>query len=499
MRRGRYQLVRSVWTVLVALSLAGSAPGWQANAHDGPGPHAGGAGIVIDGRLDEWRGVPAVFDAAASAAGAGAAAPVERLWLASDRGRLYLRLLLRQETILQRDGGLVLYLDTDASPATGMPVESIGADLRWSFSKRKGRVVTLGLPVTIQPAAIGLRQAPTHAAREFEIAIDRNASVAGAPIFGAERIVVLLRDESGRAARSTGPLVMHLSDDAPAGAADLTLARSDPSHLRVLSYNVLFDGCFERPEPFTRIFRALDADIVSLQEVFNHSASETREIFERIFPGQRWHASGDARGIIASRYPIRDGGPVGSRRRGGWALVAAPAGDVLVINPHPPCCDDDAGRQEEFDALAGWLRERKISGALALGTPIVIAGDMNLVGDARQLRTLLDGEIVDTGMFGAPHRPDWDGTSLADAAPYHLTGREVYTWRNDRGPFAPGRLDYLVYTDSVLGLGRRFVLWTPDLSAAFLAEHGLERDDTAVASDHLPVVGDFYRLGASSR
>lgn len=460
--------------------------------------------IIIDGQYDDWRDAPPLFDAAARQDGDESGTTVERLWFVADRERFYLRFTLPREVILQRDSGLVLYLDTDASAATGWLVEGLGAEIRWSFGERRGRAMAMGLPLAIAPAAIGLRQAPTHAAHAFELAFDRRSSVAGAPIFPSDRIGVLLRLEHGSRPFSTGPLFVRCDDAATAPppaapGADLSLARLAPFHLRILAYNVLFDGCFERPEAFGRLLRAIDADIVSLQEIFNHSAQQAQELFERFFPGQHWHAAGDDRGIILSRYPVRDSGPIGAHRRGGWALIAAPLGDVLIINPHPPCCDDDPGRQREFDAIAAWLRDRKAAGALPPATPIVIAGDMNLVGDSRQLRTLLAGEIVDTATHGAPQRPDWDDTALADAMPYHLTGREVYTWRNDAGPFAPGRLDYLVYTDSVLGLGRRFVLWTADLPDAFLQAHGLERDDTAVASDHLPVVGDFYRRQDSSR
>jgi endonuclease/exonuclease/phosphatase family metal-dependent hydrolase len=453
------------------------------------------ASIVIDGRFDDWNAAKLVY-----AAETGQPAPVDSLWLAADRERLYLRFTLPEEAVLQRDSGLVLYLDTDASAATGMPIEGLGAEIRWSFGERQGRAVTMGLPLTINPAAIGLRQAPTHAARAFEVAVERRASVAGAPVFNDDQVGVVLRRKSGARVLTTGPLRFLMSDSEPAIVADLSLARRDPAHLRVVAYNVLFDGCFERPEPFARIFHALDADIVSLQEVFRHSAREARGLFEGIFAGERWHAAGDDRGgITLSRHPIRESGPIGAQRRGGWALIAAPFGDVLLINPHPPCCDNDAGRQREFDAIAAWLRDAKADGRLPYATPIIIAGDMNLVGFSQQVRTLLAGEIADTAVHGPPHRPDWDGTELADAMPCHLTGREVYTWRNDDGPFAPGRLDYVVFTDSVLHLGRRFVLWTPDLPDTFLAQYGLEREDTAVASDHLPVVADFYLLDASSR
>jgi endonuclease/exonuclease/phosphatase family metal-dependent hydrolase len=212
--------------------------------------------------------------------------------------------------------------------------------------------------------------------------------------------------------------------------------------------------------------------------------------------GTEWHVAEGGRGVIVSRYPMAGSGSIGGERGTTWAMIRAPAIDgaknVLVINPQMPCCEDDTGRQEEADRLAAWLRDaQSADGFLEPGTPIVVAGDLNLVGHARQLNTMLHGDVVDVDRFG-PGRPlDWDGTALADALPLHTTGREAYTWRNDDGPFAPGRLDFILYTDSVLELAGGFVLWSPDLDAADLEGIGLEAADTAVASDHLPVVADF--------
>ena len=123
---------------------------------------------------------------------------------------------------------------------------------------------------------------------------------------------------------------------------------------------------------------------------------------------------------------------------------------------------------------------------------------MNLVGYRRQLDTLLEGRITDEETFGASHRADWDESPLRDVMPYHTTGREAYTWRDDSSSFAPGRLDYIVYSDSVLDLGNHFILWTPDLTPDELRAAGLEAMDTLVASDHLPLVADFILEGGGA-
>jgi len=185
--------------------------------------------------------------------------------------------------------------------------------------------------------------------------------------------------------------------------------------------------------------------------------------------------------------------------------------DMSVVSAHPPCCDKEEARQRELDGIAAWMRELVTPGGalepaggpplefdLPEGTPIVIAGDMNLVGGARQVRTLTDGDIADEKTFG-PSRPvDWDGTPLADARPRVAGDGGVFTWRDSRSSFSPGRLDYVVYSDSVLELRRAFVLETSELTAEELARYGLRPDDTLEASDHLPVVADFAPIPAGA-
>ncbi len=478
---------RTIAAAALALFVLGTAP-------------ARAGGIVIDGRFDDWAGIaPAYERARAESPPAGEPAEarpvIEAVWVISDRDRLAVRFRLSRAISLQKDNALVLDLDTDLSGSTGAPPD--GADLRWTFAGSEGRATVLGVPVRLTPAAVGLRQGPTVTSREFEVSFDRRASVAGAPILAGDSVAVVLRDQ-GPAPSSTGRLTVALSDRLPEAGPPPSLARRDPTDLRLLTYNVRFDGCFDRPEPFRRILRALDPDVVCFQEIYNHSPEEVRAWMAETLPGTEWRTAGDGgQGIVASRYPVRDSGPLGARRRGGWARIGTPEGDLLVVNPHPPCCNDDAGRQREFDAMIAWIRDGRRAGRLPANTPMVIAGDMNLVGDARQLATLTAGAIVDTAAFGPGAAPDGDRTPLEDAVPLHLTGRESYTWRNDRGSFAPGRLDYIVFSDSVLGLARSFVLWTPELPPAFLEASGLEPSDTAIASDHLPVVADFYFPGSS--
>ena len=81
-----------------------------------------------------------------------------------------------------------------------------------------------------------------------------------------------------------------------------------------------------------------------------------------------------------------------------------------------------------------------------------------------------------------------------------MTGtHDVYTWRDARSSFSPGKLDYIVYSDSVLELRNAFSLETTLLSTEDLKRYGLRPMDTLDASDHLPVVADFTPVGEPVR
>ena len=136
---------------------------------------------------------------------------------------------------------------------------------------------------------------------------------------------------------------------------------------------------------------------------------------------------------------------------------------------------------------------------LPVGTPIVVAGDMNLVGGSSQVLTLTDGLVHDEATFGPSHAADWDGTPLGDAWPRVNGLGDAFTWRDARSSYSPGKLDYIVYSDSVLELVRAFSLETTGLTGYDLARYGLRADDTLEASDHLPVVADFTPAASRAR
>jgi endonuclease/exonuclease/phosphatase family metal-dependent hydrolase len=118
---------------------------------------------------------------------------------------------------------------------------------------------------------------------------------------------------------------------------------------------------------------------------------------------------------------------------------------------------------------------------------------MNFVGSPQQPQTLRTGEIINTDRFGPSAAPDWDGSDLLDTNPRQVATPIHATWDDPESSFPPGRLDYTYVSDSVLDVANEYVLHTPSLSDSVLSAHGLQADDSAVASDHLPVVVDVVR------
>ncbi|MDH3337213.1 MAG: endonuclease/exonuclease/phosphatase family protein [Gammaproteobacteria bacterium] len=303
-----------------------------------------------------------------------------------------------------------------------------------------------------------------------------------------------------------------------------------------MSWNVRRNSIFPpdgvRRESFARIVRAIDPDIIGLQEVMKPGlAEQLTELMNRYVPledGISWQVHAVADNAIISRYPMRQQSgelvvPFPIPELGlpdfhfGYAsaLVDLPAkfggADLYLLAMHNKSGaerEDVRLRQMQSDAIVRWLRNLRGSdqaSTISDNTPIVILGDLNVVPNAslQPFETLLSGDIADEETFGPDFRIDWDGTDLADARPSHNSrGRSFYTWRNDDLPFAPSALDRIIFTDSVLSVRQRFVLNTMTLSAEELANLGLQKFDVLYGGnashyDHLPLVTDFA-LGSVS-
>jgi len=181
------------------------------------------------------------------------------------------------------------------------------------------------------------------------------------------------------------------------------LARPDGPSLRVMSFNVKFWGA--KPSMVAARARALDANIVLLQDASKSGGSEFRAAFEG------WHVRHDGEFALATRFPVREvyvpPSLVYPQGTGAAHYVhytlETPLGLVDVFNVHPtsprPGLEEVRGNGLREEIVSGRLFEGRASGpaewnafrrrrqvagfaerANASANAVIIAGDTNLPG-----------------------------------------------------------------------------------------------------------------------
>jgi endonuclease/exonuclease/phosphatase family metal-dependent hydrolase len=486
------------------------------------------ASIIVDGYFEDWDSIAAVEDPA----GDHGALPVDlrRVWLANDEHHLFIRFEFGSVQNLQcLPGKMRLFFDTDRDPGTGVKVGKIGSDLAILFPERRVyRQISgfnngqLSLDLT------SLQTAPTVSSNEFELRIDRTVIPPGfsAPIFPGpdfDMVVQTCNSGSGGGSCSSISQADFLPDqrnwltytfaegDFDSSEPAVVVTKSHPLHVRLVTYNVLSSGIFAdgRAERFQRVLQAIQPDIICFQEIYGDAAADTANLLNEWLPrpdGLMWQVFQGGDNILCAPWPItltrNETTPSGNDLQA-IGLVDLPdavyASDLYILNGHYACCgcsgtDEDQARQRRADANISWLRDARTAGGninLPQATPIIMCGDMNLVGANAPLKTLLTGDIVNEIGFGPDSPPDWDGTPMASCRTRHLGFRLAYTWSDSSTGFTPSQLDYVMYSDSSISAVSSFVFRTESLPKAVRSEYGLETDDTRVASDHSPFVVDF--------
>jgi exonuclease III len=463
--------------------------------------------ILVDGIFNEWSDYPIIYS---DAAGDGGSSGIDfgQLQIYNDDEYIFFLLESGSEINLQDLNEIFIYLDTDDNSNTGFSINGIGAEIVYSFGNRSGFFYQGANSSTIQHSDIGLVTAPTVTSSQFEIAIRRDIIISGIPVFQSDNLKIVFQDDFSNGdllPASNEEITYTFSNNNSEPLPDFSIQKFPESDLRVISYNVLFNGVFDpaRIPSFTRLLQAIEPDIIGFQEIYDFSSAQVASQVESMLPsstGQQWfHAKEGPDCHAISRYPILESAliPGYNQNAGNGAFLIDVAGietGLLLIVAHPPCCGNNEGRQIEVDLIMEFLREAKEgNGPIPLqpGAPIVILGDMNLVGDHRQLETLLTGNIFDESSYGPDFIPDWDDNNLLDSHPY-VTGLPFsFSWYNEESNFSPGRLDYIIYSGSNLMLQNSFSLFTPGLSQDNLNALNLFANDAIAASDHLPLVVDF--------
>ncbi len=487
-----------------SLCIAILAAALHASALSAPEVQAQAAPIFLDGVFSDWVDTVELIDPAGDGGGSGI--DIRDVDVANDDDNLFIRFVVTADLGLQEPNDLELYLDTDVNAGTGASVGGIGAELQWRFGDRQGNVYNSGGSGSqVFQDDIRLRQLPSVSSPEFEISIGRDVVPNGITLFpgGSVRILLLDSGSGGDRAPNTGISLVYDFDSTPVGSpTPIELDRDDPADIRFVTWNVRdlsTSGSFNSGASAAadRVFSALDPEVICFQELPDVNASQTAALIEGFLPsgpGEAWHADQHSDNIVVSRFPILDSWTIDGNLAVHLDADAALGVDLLLINAHFPCCNNNTGRQDECDAVMEFFRDAMNAGGTVTvpeGTMLMLTGDLNLVGFSRQLTTLLTGDILDNGTYGPDFTPDWDGTDLADVVSPQTEMRYAYTWRNDFSSFAPGRLDFFIYSDSSADLAKSFILYTPEMSSGKLSEYGLQSGDVTTVSDHLPHVADF--------
>jgi len=463
--------------------------------------------ILVDGIFDDWKEFPVIYT---DANGDGGFSGVDfgQLQIYNDDKYIFFLIETGIEINLQDLNDITIYLDTDDNINTGFSVNGIGAELEYTFGNRSGYFYESDNSFEIFHNNINLVSAPTVTSNRFEISIKRDITLSGIPVFQNDDIKIVFKDNiiNGDLIPSSNEVVEYtFTSNSLEPLPDYSIQKQHNADFRIVSYNVLFNGLFEqsRIPSFTRIFQAIQPDIIGFQEIYDFTSEQVAIQMESMLPstnGQQWYHAKEGPDCHAiSRYPILESALIPGYNQdagNGAFLIDIPNIEkkLLLIVAHPPCCANNTERQIEVDLMMQFLREAKNGNGpipLEADAPIVIVGDMNLVGDNRQLETILSGDIYDESTYGPDFSPDWDGNNLLDSHPYITGAPFSYTWYNEGSSFSPGKLDYIIYSGSNLILQNKYSLFTPLLSQDTIDTFKFLGNDVLVASDHLPVVTDF--------
>ena len=464
------------------------------------------ARIWMDGYFSDWDSIAPIYT---DQSGDQQSGDIDFgvLKVVNDDRFVFFYIEIGGESNLQDDNEITLYLDTDNNASTGIPINGIGAEVKWIFGERWG---TYTSRYTIYHQYIGLVTAPTVSSDRFEIAIDRTISLFGQQLFPQNSFRIVFHDNGpgNDYLPNMGDIVSYSFDNSTLPQIIPTsLKKVTTADFRVMTYNVLSNNIFDPSlyDTFDRILSAIEPDIIAFEEIYYHTANDVKQLVESMLPsgtGEQWYCQGIYGDDIyaVSRFPITESYEINKSAAFLIDLDTRVDSDLLFIVGHLSYGSYNTERQLECDELMAFIRDAKEPGGvltLEEFSPIIITGDLNLVGYAQQLETLLTGDIINA-QFQPSFDPDWDGSDFGDLCARLTDLPMFYTWYNSGSSFNPGRLDFMIYSDYVLSSERKFVLFTPEMLADTLNVYGLYADDVTNASDHVPLVSDFRVLEPTS-
>ena len=413
---------------------------------------------------------------------------------------LYIKIKCDQEIDLTEQfitpSKIIINIDSDNNTSTGYYTNNIGSEFGINFfDKLIWDDTNFPLVDTLSLYDFGIIPLPTYSSDEFEIAINRQ-------LFSDTISISIKEVVGGDIMPDNGSVFTYIFDNSSVNYNTVDLLKNNNNDLRIMTYNVLSNGLKSnsRKDEHHRIFEVVDADIITYQECGNTNYSDVVAFLDTNYINYP-HILTDLNtgNLTISKYPSINSWQISTRINA--ELIDLPdniyLSDILVINAHPPCCGNNEGRQENFDAVIAFIHDAKTVGGvidLPTNTPISFSGDMNLVGYSKQYYTIINGSISDTNTFGNGGFPDWDNTPLKDQVCYFNEKQIAYTWDKsypDIGDYPPGRLDFVFYTNSVMSVSKSFIMSTEHMSPLLLSQNNLFWNDTKSASDHFPIIVDF--------
>jgi len=480
----------------------------------------------LDGTFNDWKNIPTVLDETSEPSITEFDILSVRTHHSDDQ--VHVMLTLDRPVNLQGlDSTLNLLLDLDNRATTGsIQHEMEGVDLVVQFSPRNQESPTsrgMGVGVrlttdstgqieeapTIAHAEIGLLMAPTYASENVELALNRSASIPGIEALfqnDSFRLKFVHTSNTGTLTEETAiqthslkqTFTTSVNNEAPSQRLD-----KNPNDLRVMTWNVEYGTILKKPTLYARILRAINPDVILLQELTQTEEPDTLQaFFNKQLPreGLEWQVllSSDTGSIgngIATPLPI-EAIPALNRipypNRPEWA-VRAIGGKVTLENGkkllfssvHLKCCGRIGSSEDETRLLETAAINERIKQASDSDQfdGIITGGDLNLVGAYTPIESLAAGL-------------DIDQTNLSILSADRLDSRSNATWANPDERFVPGRLDYLLLSRSSLSDRNAFVLNTAELSDVERARFGLQENDSSEASDHFPIVTDLFFTNA---
>lgn len=458
--------------------------------------------IVLDEKLDDWNSNLLI----AEDIGDGTILDIRNFYLANDDKSVFVRFEFDQEISLQNGNDIIIYFDMDNDSDTGTKYLDIGADFVFNFGSRRGNIYSNGT-TSVFHNDVGLISSPTVTGTKFEVAFSREFKINSVGFGNDIKVYISTGSFLGDIIPNENESkIYNLKNNITPSAAEYNLLNNKNNDFRILSYNVLRDKIFENNsttrDAYRRIISNINADVMCFQEIYDRDGEDLlfhlNEIGAIDTNNETWYASKDGRDLITlSKYPIKFHRELEGNS---FVVIDKDGQDIIVFNCHLPCCDNDRGREEEIDVLLLYLR-RSLEGtsnySILANTPYMILGDMNFVGFASQVNSLLTGDISDNNTYGPDFDMDWDSSPLDDLLPRTTGTSSSFTWYNPNGSFSAGRLDYLMYTDAVLQPLNSYALNTFELSESELQESGFNANDVFDASDHFPIVADFKILETS--